>query len=450
MIGQVLPKLKKKEERWAMEILSLGEKIKRKRKELDMTLKDLAGDRITPGQISLVESGRSNPSMDLLEYLAQALKTSVEYLMESEETQAEKICSYYEQVAESYILADEIILAEKFIEKALNYADKYNLNYRKAKNLFLRAEAYMFRGELVLAQEFFLAANVIFIKEDSYEDSIKTFLHLGKITLELKAFHSAISYLQQAEKIYNKHNIGDDFILGEIYFYMANIYFNIEDLKSAMMYSNLAKEKLEKIYNKKQYAKSLLILAEEYNSQGNLNNAIKFSKKSLNIYKEIQNLEDISKIENKLGKIYYQFEDLQESFKHYEIAKELRIKKKDKDLINTLANICENFIKLKNINSCTVVLDEMKKYVDKLGPEAIIEYNLLNFRLSILKEEFEEAEMILKETLNLTKETDNLKKSGEIAITLGKFYLDRRDDLEASKYLDEGIKIFKQLEIIKN
>ena len=76
-------------EDYAMEILTLGEKIKRRRKELEMTLKDLAGDRITPGQISLVESGRSNPSMDLLEYLANSLHTSVEYLMESEETQAE-------------------------------------------------------------------------------------------------------------------------------------------------------------------------------------------------------------------------------------------------------------------------------------------------------------------------------------------------------------------------
>lgn len=56
-----------------MEILTLGEKIKRRRKEQKMTLKDLAGDRITPGQISLVESGRSNPSMDLLEHLPNTL-----------------------------------------------------------------------------------------------------------------------------------------------------------------------------------------------------------------------------------------------------------------------------------------------------------------------------------------------------------------------------------------
>ncbi|EGO86688.1 XRE family transcriptional regulator, partial [Clostridium botulinum C str. Stockholm] len=76
-----------------------------------MTLKDLAGDRITPGQISLVESGKSNPSMDLLEYLANTLNISIEYLMESEETQAEKICIYYENISESHILNNQLNLA---------------------------------------------------------------------------------------------------------------------------------------------------------------------------------------------------------------------------------------------------------------------------------------------------------------------------------------------------
>jgi transcriptional regulator with XRE-family HTH domain len=100
-----------------MEILSLGEKIKRKRKELNMTLKDLAKDRITPGQISLVESGRSNPSMDLLEYLATNLNITVEYLMESEESQAERICKYFEQISEAYLISTNYLKSEKYIEK---------------------------------------------------------------------------------------------------------------------------------------------------------------------------------------------------------------------------------------------------------------------------------------------------------------------------------------------
>jgi transcriptional regulator with XRE-family HTH domain len=125
-----------------MEILSLGEKIKRKRKELNMTLKDLAGDRITPGQISLVESSKSNPSMDLLEYLANTLNTTVEYLMESEETQAEKICLYYENIAEALILNSDLVQAEQNIEKSLYYSEKYKLEYRKARNLSLRGDIY--------------------------------------------------------------------------------------------------------------------------------------------------------------------------------------------------------------------------------------------------------------------------------------------------------------------
>ncbi|MBM6838583.1 helix-turn-helix transcriptional regulator, partial [Clostridium saudiense] len=201
-----------------MEILSLGEKIKRKRKELNMTLKDLAADRITPGQISLVESGKSNPSMDLLEYLAENLQTSVEYLMESEESQAEKICIFYEKTAESYVLSGDYISAEKHIENALYYAEKFGLEYRKAKNLYIRANIAMENGELALAQQIYLSANVIFIKHNKYEEVTNTFLNLGKITLKLKAYHSATSYLRQAEKVYLDNEIGNDLLLGEIYY----------------------------------------------------------------------------------------------------------------------------------------------------------------------------------------------------------------------------------------
>ena len=43
-----------------MNILSLGEKIKKLRKEKNMTLKELAGDRITAAQISHIERDKSH------------------------------------------------------------------------------------------------------------------------------------------------------------------------------------------------------------------------------------------------------------------------------------------------------------------------------------------------------------------------------------------------------
>lgn len=433
-----------------MEILALGEKIKRRRKELDMTLKDLAGDRITPGQISLVESGRSNPSMDLLEYLAGALQTSVEYLMESEETQAEKISIYYEQIAESYILSGDYITGEKYIENALYYVEKYNLEYRKAKILYLRAQIYMAKGELTLAQQFFLSSNVIFIKNNNYEEIINAFLNLGKITLKLKAYHSANSYLRQAEKVYLDNSIGDDSLLGEIYYYMAKSYFKTENMGKAIDYSFLAKSKFEQVHNREEYGKTLLLISEEYNKKGDLVNAIKYSQKTLEVYKELDELNNISEIENNLGKLFYEFENIEESFKHYEISKDIRVRRKDSKIVDTLINICENYIKLKNISKCEEVLEEIASYIEDEDIEKLIDLNILWYRIYTIKEMIKEAEYILLDTYKLARASNLNKQSGQLAIMIGKFYIDNKRDFEAAKYLDEGVNIFKEIGILKN
>lgn len=432
-----------------MEILALGEKIKRRRKELGMTLKDLAGDRITPGQISLVESGRSNPSMDLLEYLAGALETSVEYLMESEETQAEKISIYYEQVAEAYILGGDNTIGEKYIENALYYAEKYNIEYRKAKNLYLRAKIYMTKKELVLAQQLFLSANVIFIKNNNYEETINTFLNLGKITLSLKAYHSSSSYLRQAETVYLNNESGSDSLLGEIYYYMAQAYFKTDHMDKAINYSFLAKKKFEQVQNREEYAKTLLLISAEYNKKGDLTNAIKYSERTLEVYRELDELTNVSEIENNLGKLFSEFENLEESFKHYEIAKNIRVRRKDSKIIETLINICGNYIKLKNINMCEEILEEIKDYLQENDIDALIEINLLWYRIYTIKEMYKEAEYILIDTYKLAKTNDLLNKAGQVAIMIGKYYIDNKQDFEAAKYLDEGVTIFKKIGILK-
>lgn len=432
-----------------MEILSLGEKIKRTRKELNMTLKDLAGDRITPGQISLVESGKSNPSMDLLEYLAEALNTSIEYLMESEESQAEKICYYFENIAESYIIGEALNNAEQYIEKALYYAEKYNLEYRKAKNLYLRGVVYMRKEETALAQQFFLSANVIFIKNNYQEETVNTFLNLGKITLNLKAYHSSCSYFQQAEKVYSDNDIGNDFLLGEIYYYIAYTYFKLESFDKAMDYSFLAKEKFRQLDDKKEYAKTLLLLSEQYSKQGDLDNAIKYSKKTLDVYKEVEDGQLIAEIENNLGKLFYEFENLEESFLHLNKAKELRIKNKDKRLVDTLTNICENFIKLKDIEKAKATLNEIIQAIDDGSDKALIQYYILKYKVELLESDMKEAENTLLLALNFVINMEYVKEIAEISIMIGKFYLDCGKDKEAAKYLNKGVENFKKIGVIK-
>lgn len=432
-----------------MEILSLGEKIKRKRKNLNMTLKDLAGSRITPGQISLVESGKSNPSMDLLEYLANTLNTSVEYLMESEDAQAEKICLFYENIAEALILNSDLIQAEQNIEKSIYYSEKYKLEYRKARNLSLRGDIYMAREEIASAQQAFISSNGIFIKNNSYEEIIGTFLKLGKITLELRGYQSASSYFKQAEKVFTDNQIGNDFLLGEIYYYIGFTYFKLENVEKAIEYSYLAQEKFKQIDNKKEYANSLLLLAYEYNKKGDIKNAIKYSKITLKVFYEINNLSYVSEIENNLGKLFYEFENMEESFIHLNKAKEIRQKTNDLKLIDTLVNICENYIKLKSVNKAKEALERIIEYIEEGNYKELCHYYLLKYRVDLLEDNKKEAENTLLQALNFVKEQGQIKEAAEISIMIGKFYIEGGRSTDASKYLNEGVELFKKLGIIK-
>ena len=433
-----------------MEILSLGEKIKRRRKEMNLTLKDVAGDRITPGQISLVESGKSNPSMDLLEYLANSLNTSIEYLMESEETQAEKICIYYENMAESYILNGDLYNGEQYLEKSLYYAEKYNIEHRKAKNLYLRGIIYIRRNEFAMAQQLFLSANVIFIKNNSSEEIVKTFLQLGRISLDLKAYYSACSNFQQSEKAYLDNDIGDDFLLGEIYYYISLTHSKLENVDKAISYAYLSKEKFNKLNNKKEYAKSLLLLSNEYSEKGDLDNAMKYSKKTLNVFKEINDEKYVSEIENNLGKLFYEFGNIEEAFRHLNKAKDIRKRNKDDSLIDTLNNLCENYIRLKDIESSKNVLEEISIFCETSKPENTMIYYLLKYRIHMLEGNSSEAEGTLLLALSYAENMDLLREAGEIAILIGKFYMDLGNEAEAAKYLSKGVDIFKKVGIIKD
>lgn len=428
-----------------MEILSLGEKIKRKRKELNMTLKDLAKDRITPGQISLIESGRSNPSMDLLEYLSENLNTTIEYLMESEETQAEKICMYYEQIAEAYIFIDNYLASERYIDEALIYVDKYNLEYRKGRILYLQGEINRLNKRLEQAQTCYLSANIIFVKKKKYTEVVKVFLKLGKISVELKSYYSAISYLKQAESVYSGNNIGDDYTLGEIYYNLSNVYYLVEKFEESKKYAYMAKEKFEQINNKEAYAKSLMKLSEEYIKNGDVTNAIKYSTKTLELFYDANKQNDVSTIENSLGELFYNFGDMKESIKHLELARRLRSDKKKDKLIDTLINICKNHIKLKNMSESSEILDYLYQIVENKDIDRIISLNELKYTIHMINDEKDLAERILIKSYNIAKENDKLKKASDLSIKISKFYMDNKDPELATKFLDEGVRILKNL-----
>ncbi|WP_346940125.1 helix-turn-helix transcriptional regulator [uncultured Clostridium sp.] len=430
-----------------MEILSLGEKIKKRRKELDLTLKNLAGDRITAGQISLIESGKSNPSMDLLEYLASALKVSVEHLMETEETQAGKICIYYQNIAESNILNNNLEVAWKALEDSFLYIEKYDLELNMATNLYLKALILEKKKEYDEAQELLLSANNIYIKYNCSDEIIKVFMLLGKITLELNAYHSAYSYFQQAEKVFEESDVYNEVAIGKVYYYISKTLNKMGIDKEAIEYMKYAEEKLLKLKDSRNYGESFMKIGQERFKEGNLNQAIAYTEKSLSLFKTRQQNVLVAYLMSGLGELFSEYGYIDRSFEHLLDAKAIKERISEESTVNTLMLICNNYIKLKDEINAKKVLEQIVFSMQNLSVTdctLMCKYHILKYKIELLEKKYEEAERTLIDALNYTEKMNYHKESAEIAITLGKFYMDLGKEEEARKYLDEGVKILEQ------
>lgn len=61
---------------------TLGERIRRLRKNRKMTLQELAGDKMSKGMLSLIENNKARPSMESLTHIAEQLNVSASDLLE--------------------------------------------------------------------------------------------------------------------------------------------------------------------------------------------------------------------------------------------------------------------------------------------------------------------------------------------------------------------------------
>lgn len=75
---------------------------------------------------------------------------------------------------------------------------------------------------------------------------------------------------------------------------------------------------------------------------------------------------------------------------------------------------------------------------------------MLKHRILTIEEKTEEAKDILVSTYNMAKEFNLNEEASNLAIAIAKFYLDKREDDLAKKYLDEGVEIFKKMGKLQN
>ncbi|MDF2672964.1 MAG: helix-turn-helix transcriptional regulator [Clostridiales bacterium] len=433
-----------------MEILTLGEKVKAKRKEMNMTLKDLAEDRVTPGQISLVESGKSKPSIDLLEYIAEKLNTDIEYFLETEEKQATRICEFYANIAEAAIKAENTLRANESIEKGLHYAEKYKLTYFRGKFDLAFASLKYLNRELEEAQQYCISANSIFLKTESIEDIIKSFILIGVITLEMGYTSTSLNYFMQADNILNEYSIMNEILKAKIFYYIAICQSKMGNMSQAIDYSMLVKDRLKVLDNKREYAETLMILSIAYSQDNKVKEALKYAREARKIFDEINDVHEIASIETNLGVIFARGHDLDESFNHLNKALSLKHQINDNTIPDTLLIMCDNYIHLGEYNKALEIvsstMDELD-YEQHLYRIKCFEYL---FKIYSKMDDVKKAEGTLLNAIKYLETLDFDKQLGDFYVLTGQFYIEIGEKELALKFINKGLDRYKDLGIILN
>ena len=430
-----------------MNILSLGEKIKKLRKEKNMTLKELAGDRITAAQISHIERDKSHTSYELLEYLSERLDVSIDYLLETKEMQSKKITDNLILESEIYIKKGELDDAEKEIHQIIEICEEYDLSENYGKCNYLLGNIYLKRKDNRKANFYFEKALFYFIKNDDKKRIFECYMNSADIYFEDGFYQVALINYSFAKDILNQITTDEPDTYKDLYSKISKCYMRMDDSEKALEYIELIGS-IDNNYSPTQEVEMLVLKAKKLLSEGKYLDSKDYFTKALKIIEKEENKDKLAQVYLTVGKIYGEMGDNEKLLQYSEKVYDLKKSDSDEYMMDSLFNIIESYIDSNNF-------EQAKKY-SKLALAAAIktkskydEFRALKYYCDIYKYKGEteiSIEYLLK-CIDIVSALDKEEVLGNLYIELGQLYSGISKDKELECY-QKGVTIFKNLEII--
>ena len=430
-----------------MNILSLGEKIKKLRKEQNMTLKELAGDRITAAQISHIERDKSHTSYELLEYLADKLGVSVDYLLETKEMQSKKITDNLILKSEIYIKCDDLEKAEEQINEIIEICREYKLteNYGKCNNLL--AEINCKREDYSSAVYYYEKALYYFIKNEDKDDIYNSYVNIGNIYMLDKFYKGALTHFMFAKEILDESNIEDADIYKELYSKISECYMKLNQPQKALDFM----EKIDRMDNEdciKEEVGILVLKAKNLLSVGKYAESKECFNKALEIIEKEENKSRLAKVYLTMSKIYSEMGDIDKHLEYSQKVYDLTKRDENQYMMESLFNMIESYVTRGQYDMaqkyCKLALVSSIKNKDKY-----YEYKSLKFYADMYKNKNEVENSIdyLNKCIEIANGLKDEKILAGLYIELGKLYSSISKEKELECY-QRGVVMYKELNII--
>ncbi|MGI2328878.1 helix-turn-helix domain-containing protein [Planococcus sp. YIM B11945] len=231
---------------------TLGERIKKLRKEKGLTLQALAGEALTKGMLSLIENNKANPSMESLAYIAERLGVDRNELLEEVPTTElrhllQDVELLYRKEMDDFEDAFDVI-----VQKIEPYAEKLPYRYESARLLELYSRCLYYANqpgwETSLSQA-----------EEMYEG-----LHLMNNSADVHMFRAMLKF--------NEHQYADSLVM-------------LQGSRKAFEERDVVLDSLKKLDFDFLEALLYLAIGEDAKAIGIMKKAVEYSKEHQIFYK---------------------------------------------------------------------------------------------------------------------------------------------------------------------
>lgn len=328
-----------------MEILSIGEKIKRSRIYREVTLKELCADKLSMSKLSCIENNKVEPTSEILEYIADKLDIDYKYLSKDIRAQIEDNISEIRNDKRS---------SEKQIEDMLitnlEYARGYNYVDLSSDLIHMLFSHYMLNGKLDSIQEILPEYYELYelntdIEQTYYQDMAKYFF------LE-NEFLESLTYITKIKK-YAEENNGDVNLIGRLQVYESMCFSNLNMDDKAI-------ESISKMINYIDKVTDKVIKGFLYSEYFYLNATIKNTIDCELLEKVESEFKDekkaISYLHKRLAEAYLKNGDIQSCVKYSKLAIENKEKEVSYEYNQFVTRIIELLLSCEALDSAEEVL----------------------------------------------------------------------------------------------
>lgn len=417
-----------------MEILSIGEKIKRSRIYKGYTLKDICGEKISVSKMSCIENGKITPDTWILELVANTLEIDIDYLKKDVREQLEY---NLDRLKLDYNKADR---GDALLYN-LDYAEKYKYYNIAFDFMHMLFNYYLDIKDINSCQINTARLYNLCGKSCNEKNKLIYYMDIGRYFYNGNEYFQAASYYNNVRNTLLENKCEDYNFLSNVIYEEANCHFMMKNYEKAY-HILLAITEMIDFINDGEYKARIFNLLGILCIKMDNGQFEDFEKKSYELCEKNKTLK--AEIIFRYGSAMLETDVSDKAYEYINKSVSLYPMKVNRKSVEFMLNVAETLIEVDKTSQALEICDRALNYSIDLNENVFIEKSYHFKALIMYKEKnFEMSEMYMNLSLDILVKLGNKNTIQKRYMEMGNLYFEENNASESLKYFSLAINLNK-------